>query len=446
MREQGAGTGRAVEEVFREEHGLLLATLVRRFGDLDLAEEVTAEAIEAALVRWPVDGVPSRPGAWLLTTARRKAVDRLRRDRAYAARLALLQVAADRAAPAPPPDTARELPDERLQLFFTCAHPALPAPARAALMLRCLAGLTTAETARAHLVPEATMAQRIVRAKKKIREARIPFRVPGADELPERLPGVLEVLYSVFTEGYAASSGPDLTRPDLAGEAVRLTRILHRLLPREREVTGLLALMLLVHARRAARTGPAGEPVLLADQDRGRWDHAMIAEGLALVPAALTGGPPGPYGVQAAIAALHDEAADVATTDWPQIVALYDVLSALAPSPVVAVNRAAAVAMRDGPEAGLALLDGLAGEQRLRGYQPYHAARADLLLRLERPDEAAAACRRALGLAGTQPERARLRRMLHAAAPPGSPYGPSGGGDRPAAGDGLSGAAPPSRT
>lgn len=352
MREQGAGTGRAVEEVFREEHGLLLATLVRRFGDLDLAEEVTAEAIEAALVRWPVDGVPSRPGAWLLTTARRKAVDRLRRDRAYAARLALLQVAADRAAPAPPPDTVRELPDERLQLFFTCAHPALPAPARAALMLRCLAGLTTAETARAHLVPEATMAQRIVRAKKKIREARIPFRVPGADELPERLPGVLEVLYSVFTEGYAASSGPDLTRPDLAGEAIRLTRILHRLLPREREVTGLLALMLLVHARRAARTGPAGEPVLLADQDRGRWDHAMIAEGLALVPAVLTGGPPGPYGVQAAIAALHDEAADVATTDWPQIVALYDVLSALAPSPVVAVNRAAAVAMRDGPEAG----------------------------------------------------------------------------------------------
>ncbi|NYI03797.1 RNA polymerase sigma factor [Allostreptomyces psammosilenae] len=417
MAERVIGAERAVEAVFREEHGLLLASLVRRFGDLDLAEEVASEAIEAALVHWPVRGVPARPGAWLLTTARRRAVDRLRRDQAYAARLAVLQVEADRAAPAAPPADAAtdaDLPDERLRLFFTCAHPALPAEARGALMLRCLAGLTTAEVARAHLVPPATMAQRIVRAKRKIREARIPFRVPGADELPGRLPGVLQVLYSVFTEGYAASSGPDLQRPDLAEEAIRLARILRRLLPGEREVTGLLALMLLVHARREARIGPAGELVLLDEQDRARWDRAMIEEGLALVPVALTGGPPGPYAVQAAIAALHDEAADLATTDWPQITALYDVLSALAPSPVVALNRAVAVAMRDGPEAGLALLDELAGEERLRGYHPYHAARADLLYRLGRLPDAAAAYRRALELAGTEPERAHLRRGLEA--------------------------------
>ncbi|HCA86050.1 MAG TPA: RNA polymerase subunit sigma-24, partial [Streptomyces sp.] len=382
MESRATGTDRAVESVFREEHGRLLASLVRRFGDLDLAEEVASEAVEAALVHWPVQGIPVRPGAWLLTTARRKAVDRLRRDQAYAARLAVLQVEADRAAPAPPADTGSDLPDERLQLFFTCAHPALPAEARGALTLRCLTALTTPEVARAFLVPPATMAQRIVRAKKKIREARIPFRVPGADELPERLPGVLQVLYSIFTEGYAASSGSDLQRPDLAEEALRLTRILRRLLPAEREITGLLALMLLVHARRDARTGPDGGLVLFEDQDRGRWDRTMIEEGLALVPVALTGGPPGPYGVQAAIAALHDEAPESATVDWPQIVALYDVLLALTPSPVVALNRAAAVAMRDSPEAGLALLDDLAGEERLRAHHPYPAARADLLHRL----------------------------------------------------------------
>jgi RNA polymerase sigma-70 factor (ECF subfamily) len=425
METRATGADRAVESVFREEHGRLLASLVRRFGDLDLAEEVASEAVEAALVHWPVQGVPDRPGAWLLTTARRKAVDRLRRDQAYAARLAVLQVEADRADPSAPADAAAdgELPDERLQLFFTCAHPALPPEARGALTLRCLAGLTTPEVARAFLVPPATMAQRIVRAKKKIREARIPFRVPGADELPARLPGVLQVLYSIFTEGYAASSGPDLQRLDLAEEAIRLVRILHRLLPAEREVTGLLALMLLVHARHGARTGPGGELMLLADQDRGRWDRAMIEEGLALVPPALTGGPPGPYGVQAAIAALHDEAADLASTDWPQIVALYDVLLALTPSPVVALNRAAAVAMRDGPEAGLALLDDLAGEDRLRGHHPYPAARADLLQRLGRLPEAAAAYRQALDLAGTEPERALLRRRLSTVEPTG-PAGP----------------------
>ncbi|MFE1486270.1 RNA polymerase sigma factor [Streptomyces fimicarius] len=407
--------GVAVEAVFREERGLLLASLVRRFGDLDLAEEVTSEAIEAALRHWPAEGVPARPGAWLLTTARRRAVDRLRRDQAYAARLAVLRADAERAeAVAPAPDAAGvgELPDDRLQLFFTCTHPALAAEDRAALTLRCLAGLTTPEVARAFLVPTATMAQRIVRAKKKIREARIPFRVPGPDELPERLPGVLQVVYSVFTEGYAASSGPRLQRLDLAEEAIRLARILHRLLPAERESAGLLALLLLVHARRDARTGPEGEPVLLEDQDRGRWDRPMIEEGRALVVRALTGGPAGPYGVQAAIAALHDEAADVAGTDWPQIVALYDVLLTLTPSPVVALNRAVAVAMRDGPEAGLALLDALAEEPRLRAYAPYAVARGDLLSRLGRDGEAAEAYREALERAGTGPERAALRRKL----------------------------------
>jgi RNA polymerase sigma-70 factor (ECF subfamily) len=402
----------SVEAMFREERGRLLAALVRRFGDLDLAEDVASEAIEAALTHWPVDGVPPRPGAWLMTTARRRAVDRLRRDQAYAARLALLQVEADRAGPTPPVNADGDLPDERLRLFFTCAHPALAAEDRGALILRCLAGLTTPEVARAFLVPSATMAKRIVRAKKKIREARIPFRVPGADELPQRLPGVLQVLYSIFTEGYAASSGPDLQRPDLAEEAVRLARILRRLLPAEREVAGLLGLMLLIHARRDARTGAGGELVLLDDQDRGRWDRTMIEEGRGLVLIALSGGPPGPYGVQAAIAALHDEAADVTTTDWPQIVALYDVLLVLVPSPVVALNRAVAVAMRDGPRAGLALLDELAAEPRLRGYHPYPAARADLLYRLGRYPEAAAAYRQALDLAGTEPERAHLRRRL----------------------------------
>jgi RNA polymerase sigma-70 factor, ECF subfamily len=402
----------SVAAVFREEHGRLLAALVRRFGDLDLAEEVTSEAIEAALAHWPTDGVPPKPGAWLMTTARRKAVDRLRRDRAYAARLAVLQVDADRADPAPPADSGDDLPDERLRLFFTCAHPALPAEDRTALTLRCLAGLTTPEVARAFLVPQETMAKRIVRAKKKIREARIPFRLPGADELPERLPEVLQVLYSIFTEGYAASSGSRLQRLDLAEEAIRLTRILRRLLPAEREVAGLLALMLLTHARRDARTGPDGELVLLADQDRGRWDRTMIDEGADLVVVALTGGPPGRYGVQAAIAALHAEAGDLASTDWPQVVALYDVLLALTPSPVVALNRAAAVAMRDGPAEGLAQLDQLADEPRLRGYHPYPMARADLLSRLGRHAEAAEAFRQALDLAGTEPERIHLRRRL----------------------------------
>ncbi|MFI6918917.1 RNA polymerase sigma factor [Nonomuraea spiralis] len=333
---------REVEAVFREERGRLLAALVRRFGDLDLAEEVTSDAVEAALRHWPVEGVPPNPGAWLMTTARRKAVDRLRREQALATRLAVLWAEAERAAPEAPAGEDGGLPDERLRLFFTCAHPALPAEDRGALTLRCLAGLTTPEVARAYLVPAQTMAKRIVRAKKKIREARIPIRVPDPGELPERVPGVLQVIYSIFTEGYAASSGPRLQRLDLAEEAIRLARILRRLLPAEREVAGLLALLLLVHARRAARTGPGGEPMLLDEQDRGLWDRAM----------------------------------------------------------------------RDGPEAGLALLEELAGARLLRGYQPYLAARADLLHRLGRLPEAAAAYRSALEAAGSEPERALLRRRL----------------------------------
>ena len=406
------GAAGSVEAVFREERGRLLATLVGQFGDLDLAEEVASEAVAAALERWPVDGVPGRPGAWLLTTARRKAVDRLRRDKAYAARIAVLQAEADRDGPAAAVADAEDVPDERLRLLFTCCHPALPPEAQVALTLRCLAGLSTPEVARAFLVPAATMAQRIVRAKRKIKGARIPFRVPEADELPARLPGVLRVVYAVFTEGYAASAGPELVRGDLADEAIRLARILHRLLPRERDVAGLLALMLLVDARRDARTGPDGHLVLLDEQDRSRWNREYIEEGRRVVVSALQGGPPGPYALQAAIAAVHDEAADVATTDWPQVVALYDVLADVAPSPVVALNRAVAIAMRDGPAAGLALLDALSSDERLRGYHLLPAARADLLRRLGRREEAAAAYEEALALVGNAAERAYLARRL----------------------------------
>jgi RNA polymerase sigma-70 factor (ECF subfamily) len=324
----------------------------------------------------------------------------------------VLQAEADRDGPAAVLAEDEDVPDERLRLFFTCCHPALPSDAQVALTLRCLAGLSTPEVARAFLVPPATMAQRIVRAKRKIKGARIPFRVPEADELPARLPGVLRVVYSIFTEGYAASAGPELVRGDLADEAIRLARILHRLLPREREVTGLLALMLLVDARREARTGPDGNVVLLDEQDRSRWNRAFIEEGRCLVVPALQGGPPGPYALQAAIAAVHDEAADVATTDWPQVVALYDVLADVAPSPVVTLNRAVAVAMRDGPAAGLELLDALAADERLRGYHLLPAARADLLRRLGRREEAAAAYEEALALVGNAAERAYLRRRL----------------------------------
>ncbi|MEJ3653709.1 DUF6596 domain-containing protein [Actinomycetes bacterium KLBMP 9759] len=409
MSDRAAG---AVEGVFREERGRLLASLVHQFGDLDLAEEVASEAVASALERWPEDGVPDRPGAWLLTVARRRAIDRLRRDKAYAARLAVMQAEADREPATVHIEEGEDVPDERLRLFFTCCHPALTLDAQIALTLRCLAGLSTNEVARAFLVPPTTMAQRIVRAKGKIRAARIPFRVPGADELPSRLPGVLNVIYLIFTEGYAASAGAELVRADLADEAIRLCRILHRLLPAEREVTGLLALLLLVDARRAARVGPDGQLVLLDEQDRTLWNADHIAEGRRLVVDALPGGRVGPYALQAAIAAVHDEAADVATTDWPQVVGLYDILARVAPSPLVDLNRAVAVAMRDGPAAGLELLDGLAASGRLDGYHLLPAARADMLRRLGRDEEAAAAYREALTLVGNEPERRFLEQRL----------------------------------
>jgi RNA polymerase sigma-70 factor, ECF subfamily len=403
-----------VEAVFREERGRLLAALAARFGDLDLAEEVAQEAVEAALTRWPVDGVPEVPLAWLLTTARRRAVDRIRRRRAEAERLAVWAAEVDRTGDMPVPARADELPDERLTLFFTCCHPALPLEAQVALTLRFLAGMTTPEVAAALLVPVATMQQRIVRAKRKITQARIPFRMPDSELLRPRLAAVLTVVYLLFTEGYASTADDELIRTELSDEAIRLGRILHRLLPQEGEVTGLLALMLLTDARRAARTGPDGVPISLEEQDRRRWDTDEIGEGLSLVTAALAALPAGPYAVQAAISALHDEAPDVATTDWSQVVALYDVLLRLTPSPVVELNRAVAVAMRDGPAAGLDLIDRVAAAPELRGYHPLPAARADLLARLGRRAEAAEAYRAALELVGNEPERIYLTRRLAA--------------------------------
>jgi RNA polymerase sigma-70 factor (ECF subfamily) len=404
--------GGVVEQVFRHESGRAVATLIRVLGDFDRAEEAVQDAFLVALERWPSAGVPSNPGAWIVTTARNKAIDRLRRDR----RLAQKQVELAQLMTLDPGEPDRQnrssVVDDRLRLIFTCCHPALSPEARVALTLRTLGGLQTAEIARAFLVPEPTMAQRLVRAKAKIRAACIPYRVPPDHLLPERLDGVLAVLYLVFNEGYVASGGDALIRRELCDEAIRLARLLAALMPDEPEVLGLLALLLLHHARRDARVGDAGELILLDDQDRSRWDQAMILDGVGVLDRAVRLGRLGPYRVQAAIAALHATAASPAATDWGRILALYDALRRMSPSPVVELNRAVAIAMAHGPEQGLALVEELAAGGALDGYHLFHATRADLLRRLGRDAEAAAAYRQALELTSNPAERSFLTRRL----------------------------------
>ncbi|MEU0791758.1 RNA polymerase sigma factor [Amycolatopsis sp. NPDC005961] len=400
----------AVDEAFRGEWGRVVATLIRVTGDWDLAEECAQEAFAKALDTWPRDGVPRRPGAWLTTTARHRALDKLRRGAAEANRLRDVAVTASGGDDVPPePD---DVPDDRLRLMFTCCHPALPLEAQVALTLRTLAGLSTPEIARAFLVPEATMAQRIVRAKRKIRNARIPYRVPPADLLPERTAGVLGVLYLLFNEGYSASAGADLVRRELTAEAIRLTRVVVRLLPTAPEASGLLALMLFHDARHATRTDDVGDLVTLAEQDRTRWDRAVIDEGVSVLDTALALGRPGPYQLQAAIAACHATASRAEDTDWARIARLYELVAKLSPSPVVELNRAVAVAMADGPAAGLALTDDLAAGGHLAGYHLLSATRADFLRRLGRLGDAAAAYREALELAPTEAERRYLTRRI----------------------------------
>ena len=396
-------TAAAVEQAHQEHWGRLLALLTRLLGSLDAAEEALQDAYEIALTAWARNGVPDRPDAWLLTAARRRATDRFRREATLARKLPLLAI--------PEPDEPEvelemsTIPDERLRLLFTCCHPALPADARIALTLRLLGGLTTAEIARAFLVPEPTMAARITRAKKKI-AAGIPYRVPSDAELPDRLAGVLTVLYLVFTEGHSASSGDEPVRRELCDEAIRLAQVVAGLMPDETEAAGLLALLLLQHARRDARTGPDGRLVLLPDQDRTRWDAGQIAEGLALLRAAAARGPAGPYLVQAAIAAEHARATTAADTAWDRIAALYAALEELTGSPVVRLNRAVAVAEVDGPAAGLALLAGV----DLPGFHLLPATRADLLRRLGRVTEAAAEYEEAIARAGNAADREFLTR------------------------------------
>ncbi|NMG65995.1 RNA polymerase subunit sigma-24 [Azoarcus indigens] len=412
MDEKQAAAHAMVDRVFRTEARRVKATLIRLLGDFDLAEEALQDAFVAALHDWPRQGVPDKPRPWLVSAGRFKAIDKLRRRARFDASLEELAWRMEQDAEAPEA-VAPELEDDRLRLVFTCCHPVLPADAQVALTLREVCGLTTEAIASAYLTAVPALAQRIVRAKNRIRETRIPYTVPERHELPARLESVLRVVYLVFNEGYFASSGDSLLRADLSAEAIRLGRLLGELLPAP-EVLGLLALMLLVESRRPARIGTDGQPVLLEEQDRRLWDAGLIAEGLPLVEAALRAGPAGPYALQAAIAAVHAEAPDAGATDWAQIVGLYDVLLQMAPSPVVALNRAVAVAMRDGPATGLALVDGLLAAGELADYGLAHSARADLCRRLGRRDEARAAYARALALSRQEPERRFLAARLAA--------------------------------